>query len=265
LPASESDVDYIYLHARLIGICELYDRNRVISMNIGVFGGTFDPVHKGHLALAAAARDACRLSRIYFVAANLPPHRASHPVASYVHRYAMTALAVQSEPSFVASLLEAPREFLLHDRQSTRTALSSSPNYTIDTIRRLKQTIRMRDRVFFLVGIDAFKDIAGWREAENLFSECEFIVASRPGYSLADIASALPEKLRPREAASKPFAKQPARGALMLPGVRLYLLDNVRQNISATKIRQTVRARHSIHRFVPQSVEEYIRKQGLYR
>jgi nicotinate-nucleotide adenylyltransferase len=234
-------------------------------MNIGVFGGTFDPIHKGHLALAMAARNACQLSRIYFVPAHLPPHRTARPIATYIDRYAMAALAVQGEASFVASLLESPREFLVHDAKNTRTAMSSSPNYTIDTIRRLKQTIRPSDRVFFLIGIDAFKDIAAWREAENLFSECEFIVASRPGYSLADIASALPEKLRPRQAVTKPFEDQPARGALILPGVRLHLLENVKQDISATKIRQSVRTRRGIGKFVPQSVEEYIRKEGLYR
>lgn len=234
-------------------------------MNIGVFGGTFDPIHKGHLALAAAARRACQLSRIYFVPAFLPPHRTSRPIASYMDRYAMTALAVQGEPSFFASLLEAPGEFLSQQAKTTLTSVSASPNYTIDTIRRLKQTTRPSDRVFFLIGIDAFKDIAGWREAENLFAELEFIVASRPGYSLADIASALPEKLRPRQAVTKPFQKQPARGDLMLPGVRVHLLDDVKQDISATRIRQGVRARRSIGKFVPQSVEEYIRKQGLYR
>jgi nicotinate-nucleotide adenylyltransferase len=234
-------------------------------MNIGVFGGTFDPIHKGHLALAAAARRACQLSRVYFVPTHLPPHRASRPVASYMDRYTMAALAVQGEPSFVASLWEAPREFLVEEGKTSRTVVSCSPNYTIDTIRRLKQTIRRNDRVFFLIGIDAFKDIASWREAESLFSECEFIVASRPGYSMADIASALPEKLRPRQAVTKPFQNQPARGDLMLAGVRLHLLDDVKQNVSATRIRQAVRARRSIGKFVPQSVEEYIKKQGLYR
>jgi nicotinate-nucleotide adenylyltransferase len=234
-------------------------------MNIGLFGGTFDPIHQGHLALASAARQSCALQRVYFVPVNLPPHRSSQPVASYVDRYAMVTLAIQGEKSFLASLLEAPSEFLLHEGKTKRAALASSPNYTIDTIRKLKETLARRDRVFFLIGIDAFKDIASWREAESLFSECEFIVAGRPGYSLADIADALPEKLRPRPAVTQPFRKQPARGTLVLPGVSLHLLDSVHQNISATGIRQAVRARRPIGKFVPRSVEEYIRKQGLYR
>ena len=234
-------------------------------MNIGLFGGTFDPIHKGHLALAAAARDRCQLGRIYFVPTNVPPHKTAQPVASFFHRYAMTVLATQNEKSFVPSLLEAPTEFALQEKKGTRGAVAPAPNYSIDTIRKLKREFKKADRLFFLIGIDAFKDIAKWREAEALFSECEFIVASRPGYSLADVATALPEKLRPRAEVTKPFAKQPAKGDLVLPGVTLHLLDDVNQNISATAIRQAAAANRPIKRFVPESVEEYTKKEDLYR
>ena len=233
-------------------------------MNIGLFGGTFDPIHKGHLALASAAQKRCDLGRIFFVPTNVQPHKSSQPVASYFHRYAMTALATQGEKAFVLSLLEAPGEFILHDKKSAKGSVASAPNYTIDTIRKLKQSFRKIDRLFLLIGIDAFKDIAKWREAESLFQECEFIIASRPGYSLADVAASLPEKLRPRTEATKPFAKQPAKGDLVLPGVTLHLLDDMNQKISATEIREAVRAKRPIKKFVPESVEEYIRKEGLY-
>jgi nicotinate-nucleotide adenylyltransferase len=233
-------------------------------MNIGLFGGTFDPIHKGHLALASAAQKRCDLSRIFFVPTNVPPHKSSQPVASYFHRYAMTALATLGEKAFLPSLLEAPGEFILHDKKSAKGTVASAPNYTIDTIRKLKQTFKKIDRLFLLIGIDAFKDISKWREAESLFQECEFIIASRPGYSLADVAASLPEKLRPRAEATKPFAKQPAKGDLVLPGVTLHLLDDVNQKISATEIREAVRAKRPIKKFVPESVEEYTRKEGLY-
>ena len=233
-------------------------------MNIGLYGGTFDPTHKGHLALAAAARERCQLGRIYFVPTNVPPHKTAQPVASFFHRYAMTVLATQGEKAFVPSLLEAPGEFILEDKKGARGSVASAPNYSIDTIRKLKRELKKADRLFFLIGIDAFKDIAKWHEAEALFSECTFIVASRPGYSLADVATALPEKLRPREAATKPFAKQPAKGDLALPGVTLHLLDDVSQNISATAIRQAVAAKRPIRKFVPESVQEYIKKEQLY-
>src|SRR5438552_1679227 len=233
-------------------------------MNIGLFGGTFDPIHKGHLALAAAAQERCELGRVYFVPTNVPPHKAAQPVASYVHRYAMTTLATQAEKSFVASLFEAPGEFILHDKKSAKGSVASAPNYSIDTIRKLKPTLKKSDRLFFLIGIDAFKDIAKWHQAEDLFGECEFIVASRPGFSLADVATSLPEKFRPRTEVTKPFAKQPAKGDLVLPGVTLHLLDDVNQNIAATAIRQAVAAKRPIKKFVPESVEEYIKKEGLY-
>jgi len=119
--------------------------------------------------------------------------------------------------------------------------------------------------LLLLIGIDAFKDIAKWREPEALFGECEFVVASRPGYSLADVATALPEKLRPRNEVTKLFARQPVEGDLVLPGVALHLLADVNQNISATAIRSAVAAKRPIKKFVPESVEEYIKKEGLYR
>jgi len=176
----------------------------------------------------------------------------------------MTVLATQGEKSFLPSLLEAPTEFVLQDRKSARGTAAPAPNYSIDTIRNLKRGFKKADRLFLLIGIDAFKDIAKWHEAEALFRECEFIVASRPGYSLADVASALPEKLRPRAEVTKPFSKQPAKGDLVLVGVTLHLLDDVNQNISATAIRQAAAAKRPIKRFVPESIEEYIRKEGLY-
>jgi nicotinate-nucleotide adenylyltransferase len=233
-------------------------------MNIGLFGGTFDPIHRGHLALAAAARDRCGLGRIHFVPTNLPPHRTQQPVASFVHRYAMTVLATQGEKAFVASLLEGPAEYVLEDKKSSLRTVAAAPNYSIDTIRKLKREFKKADRLFFLIGIDAFKDIAKWHESEALFSECEFIVASRPGYSLADVATALPEKLRPRSEVTEPFLKQPAKGDLVLSGVILHLLDDVNHNISATAIRQALASKRPIKKFVPESVEEYIKKEGLY-
>jgi len=233
-------------------------------MNIGLFGGTFDPIHKGHLALAHAARERCELGRVLLVPTNSPPHKTSQPVASYFHRYTMTALASAGEKAFVGSLLEAPGEFVMHDKRGARGSVASSPHYTIYTVRKLKRELKKSDRLFLLIGIDAFEDIAKWREAEALFAECEFIVASRPGFSLADVATALPEKLRPRDDVTKLFAKQPVKGDLVLPGVTLHLLDDVNQNVSATTIRQAVKAKRPIKRFVPESVEEYIKKEGLY-
>jgi len=232
-----------------------YSRKRSkLRMNIGLFGGTFDPIHHGHLALARAARDQLKLGRVHFVPASTPPHRQRLPLVSYFHRYAMVALATAGEKDFLPSLLEAPG-----------VLPEGSANYSIDTIRRLKSTLKKSDRLFFVIGIDAFNDIATWRDSEALFRECAFIVASRPGYSLADVAHALPKSLRPPLAATKPFLKQPAKGDLMLTGATVHLLESVHQPISATAIREAVAAQRPLKKFVTAEVAEYIKKTGLYQ
>jgi|SRR5580658_916097 nicotinate-nucleotide adenylyltransferase len=236
-------------------------------MNIGLFGGTFDPVHRGHLALARAALERCKLHRIHFVAANIPPHKQRQPLSPFVHRFAMLALATAPEKAFVPSLLEAPGEAAPPGRTSVRTIkdLPEKPNYTIDTVRRLKRSFKAADKLFLLIGMDAFADIAKWHEPEALFRECEFVVASRPGYSLADVANALPETLRPRPEVTRPFHKQPAAGDLVLPGVTIHLLADLHQPASATAIRRAAAAGKPLGRFVDAAVAGYIRKMGLYK
>jgi nicotinate-nucleotide adenylyltransferase len=238
-------------------------------MNLGLFGGTFDPVHKGHMALARAAMEQCQLHRILFVPANIPPHKQKQPLLPFVHRFAMLVLATAEQKAFVPSLLEAPEEGGAASPPVAPTkaklAPKSSPNYTIDTVRQLKQSFKASDKLFFLIGMDAFADIAKWHQSEALFRECEFVVASRPGYSLADVANALPEKLRPRPEVTKPFHKQAAAGDLMLPGAAIHLLADLHQAASATAIREAAAAGKSLGRFVDVGVAEYIRKMGLYK
>ena len=229
-------------------------------MNIGLFGGTFDPVHRGHLALANEAMERCKLHRIYFVPANIPPHKQKQPLTAFAHRFAMLALATAAEKAFLPSLLEAPEE-----AGTGRKERQEKPNYTIDTVRRIKQSFKAADKLFLLIGMDAFADIAKWHQAEALFREVEFIVAGRPGYSLADVANALPEKLRPRAEVTQPFHKQAAKGDLVLPGVTLHLLEDLHQPASATAIRQAAAAGKALGKFLDPAVEGYIRKMGLYK
>jgi nicotinate-nucleotide adenylyltransferase len=233
-------------------------------MNIGLFGGTFDPIHRGHLALARAARERCGLSRILFVPANVPPHKQGHALSVFSHRYAMVALATAQEKDLLPSLLEAP-EVADSGVVGKEKARAAKPNYTIDTVKRVKQSFKKADRLFLLIGIDAFEDIAKWHQAEALFRECEFVVASRPGYSLADVANALPASLRPRQEVTCPFQKQAATGDLVLKGVTIHLLDEVYQPISSTVIRQAAAAGKPLTRFVEPAVADYIKKIGLYK
>jgi nicotinate-nucleotide adenylyltransferase len=230
-------------------------------MNIGLFGGTFDPVHRGHLALARAALERCKLHRIYFVPANIPPHKQKQSLSPFAHRFAMLTLATAEEKAFLPSLLEAPEE----GSTSIRKEREAKPNYTIDTVRRLKQILKASDTLFLLIGMDAFADIAKWHQAEALFREVEFIVAGRPGYSLADVANALPEKLRPRAEVMQPFHKQPPTGDLVLPGATIHLIGDLKQPAAATAIREAAAAGKPLGRFLDPPVAEYIRKMGLYK
>lgn len=235
-------------------------------MNIGLLGGTFDPIHLGHLALARAAAEKFNLHRVLFAPANLPPHKQKQPVSSFFHRHAMVVLATAGEKLFVPSLIEAPpltAPVALPGR-SKKSETPPRPNYTIDTVRSLKMTLRKSDHLFFLMGIDAFLDIGKWYESVALLAECEFVVASRPGFSLADVANALPEKVRPPAAITRPFQKQAATGDLVLPGVTVRLLDGVQQNISSSGIRETVAKGKAVGKLVPPAVAEYVQKMGLY-
>ena len=238
-------------------------------MNIGLFGGSFDPIHRGHLALAQAAASRYSLRQVLFVPANVPPHKQKQPLTAFIHRYAMVTLATQDEKHFLPSLLEAPEFTTNHvgtaapGRPAERS--SAAVNYSIDTVRRLKKSLKKSDRLFFLVGVDAFRDVAHWHEARALLAECDFIVASRPGYSLRDVAEALPEGLRPSAAVTRPFNKQPAKGDLVLPGLALHLLEGVNQSVSATAIRTAAAQGKPLARWLDPRVADYVRKHGLYR
>lgn len=231
-------------------------------MNIGLFGGTFDPIHRGHIALARAALERYGLGRVYFVPASIPPHKQRQPLSDYCHRYAMVALATAQEKAFVPSALEAPPATSTAGKGGAKPA---GANYSIDTIRRLKSLLKKSDQLFFLIGIDAFQDIAKWHEAAAVLRECPFVVASRPGFSLADVANALPESLRPRSSVTGPFAKHAAQGDLVLSsGVTIHLLDGIHQKISATAIREAVAAKRPLGKFVDPAVADYIKKAHLY-
>lgn len=207
-------------------------------MNYALFGGTFDPVHNGHLAVARAALQDARfgLDQLMFVPANVPPFKESQPVTSYETRFAMLMLALEQarEPRFSASRLEDPR------------ANPLGPNYSIETVRRFRTHLKPQDELFFLTGVDAFAAIAKWREPEALLVDAKFIVVSRPGFFMGNALAALPAGL----------------GHLRN---RVYLLETVHEDVSSTAIRAAVRGGDGLEKLVPAPVAKYIRKQGLYR
>jgi nicotinate-nucleotide adenylyltransferase len=218
-------------------------------MRIALFGGTFDPVHLGHLAVARAAAGKFDLSRIYFAPADLPPHKQKRKLTDFQHRFAMLALATAEDKRFVPSLLDAP---------------AGVPNYSVETVRRLKSSIAKSDKLYFLIGMDAFADIGSWRQPEQLLGDCDFIVAARPGHSLGDVARALPESVRPPEAALRTLSKR-QDGTVNLPGATIHLLGELRERVSSTQIRAAAhKSVEQLSRYVPRLVAEYIKKEHLY-
>jgi nicotinate-nucleotide adenylyltransferase len=233
-------------------------------MKVAFFGGTFDPVHRGHLAVARAAADRFGLDRIYFAPADIPPHKQKRRLTDFQHRFAMLALATADDPRFVPSLLDAH---------------TGEPNYSISTVRRLKSTLKKTDKLYFLIGMDAFKDIATWRQPEDLLAECDFIVASRPGFALNHVYRALPQSLQPSAASfsgrklrslhgprgGHGIGRAQKNGHVALPGVMVHLLPDLHERVSSTQIRAAARKSvKQLSRLVPAPVAEYIRKERLY-
>lgn len=218
-------------------------------MRIALFGGTFDPVHLGHLAVARAAAESFKLDLVYFVPAEIPPHKQKHQLTDFQHRFAMLALATAEDRRFVPSLLDAH---------------TGHPSYSVETVRRLRSTLGARDKAYFLIGIDAFRDIANWRKPVELLRECEFIVAARPGHSLGDVARSLPQVLRPPEPVLRTLSKQQS-GTIAVSGATVHLLRELRERVSSTQIRAAAyRSAKQLSRYVPRLVAEYIKKERLY-
>ena len=208
-------------------------------MNVAIFGGTFDPVHRGHLAVARAAQRACRLDRIYFVPADIPPHKRRQPITAYEHRYAMLAIALRGESTFIPSLMES-------SSQASGVRLRAKrPNYSIDTVRRFKRMLSKGDRLFFIVGIDMFETIDTWHKPKELMREVEFVVVSRPGYKIS------PPKT--------PFAQRRLRKTK-----EIHWVTNVAEDVSSTALRRGLASGSAVRGLVDEAVVDYIRKQHLY-
>jgi len=220
--------------------------------NIALYGGSFDPVHLGHLAVARAAAERFALARVYFVPADVQPLKSQQRVTSFYHRHAMLALALENEARFVPSLLEAPEIV----RASGKPA-----SYTVDTVARMRSRMQAGTRLYFLMGMDAFALIAKWRSAVELLRSVEFIVASRPGFPLRDVARALPEELRPDEAGARRLMES---GSLETNGANIHLLPGVNETVSATEIREAARRGSGLEKLVPHGVAEYITKLKIY-
>lgn len=216
-------------------------------MNIALFGGTFDPIHAGHLRAAEAAARRFRLHRILFIPSGNPPHKVKGDLTSFQHRFALVTLACAGDPRFVPSLLEMPSP-------------DGRIHYSLSTVQRVKRTAGPSDHLYFLIGVDAFLDFPCWRQYRKLLDSIDFIVVSRPGFSDGDIAGIVPPDMirTTRKSSSN-------SNAIALRKTTLHILGGVNAPAASHKIRAALRAGKRVTGLVPPLVEEYIMKEGLYQ
>jgi nicotinate-nucleotide adenylyltransferase len=211
------------------------------SRRLGVLGGTFDPVHVGHLDAAEAARASLELDEVLFVPAHDPPHKPADPGATAFHRFALVALAVQEWPGYRVSDMELVRE---------------GASFTADTLRALHARGCTTSRLFFIVGADAFADIAMWREFPAVLDLANFAVIARPGTTIDDALARTPE-LAPRVRALN-------RGWSHDAGTGIYLVAARTRDVSSTAIRARLARREPIDDLVPAAVARHITSHHLY-
>lgn len=198
--------------------------------NIGILGGTFDPVHYGHLIIAEEVREKFNLDMVVFIPTGMPPHKAQIKVSHVRHRFNMVCDAVNTNPYFEASSIEMER---------------SGYTYTIDTLMKLKEIYGDDSRLHFIIGADIIWDLLTWKEYKKVFLMCEFIAVLRPGFKRDSL---LGEVGRLKE----------------VYAAKIHALDIPLIEISSTIIRQKARDGRSIKYLVPECVEAYINKNKLY-
>ncbi|KAF0197732.1 MAG: nicotinate-nucleotide adenylyltransferase [Bacillota bacterium] len=199
-------------------------------MRLGIMGGTFDPIHWGHLVTAEAARHQFKLDQVLFVPSGQPPHKQGRKVSSPEHRYLMTFLAIANNPMFHISRLEIDRPGF---------------TYTYDTVSHLKAEYGQNIELFFITGADVMRDILTWYKAEELLSICHFVAASRPGFTLLDYM------------AHADLSRFKENGSI-------HLIEVPAMAISSTDLRRRITIGEPIRYLVPEAVENYIYKNHLY-
>jgi len=218
---------------------------------VALFGGTFDPVHAGHIAVAQAAQRRFHLDAIHFIPSSRPPHKTKMALTPFLHRYAMVALACADHATFVPSVAEADMD-------------GATPRvfYTIDTVRRFRRE-HPDDHLYFIVGADQFLELPTWKNYEALLDCCDFIIASRPGFKLDALRLVIPPEKLGADGSTANSGANPGKIALRKSSI--YMLTTVSSHVSSTEIRNRLDEHKGIHGLVPPRVEEYIRGQALYR
>jgi nicotinate-nucleotide adenylyltransferase len=219
-----------------------------------VLGGSFNPIHFGHLHIARSCQRLFSLSQVHFVVAASPPHKSPEEMIAFMHRYAMVCLATLRKPSFIPSLIELEPE--------------ASP-FSVDTLSKLARHVdRSRGVLYFIAGGDSLNEVKSWRESETLLTTYNFIFVLRPGARMEDHRDILPERSLPlvrnlcglrRVQMQRRIAEEERSGEN-----RIYIVDLDAPDISATKIRILAGAGKPVKSVVPAPVRDYIRKLNLY-
>ncbi len=204
-----------------------------VPARVALFGGSFDPPHRGHVAIARAAADQFDLDKVLFAPAGRQPLKSSLGATPFEQRMAMTALACAGDPRFAVSEIDAPRA-------------DGGDNYTVDTLARLV-SLYPDATIFNLAGLDSFLDLARWREPERLLALAEWIVASRPGFAFR---GGVPEPVGMRLTAAQ--------------RARVHVLNEVHEDVSATALRERLRAGEACANLLPPGVARYIAERRLY-
>jgi len=214
------------------------------GMRTGIFGGTFNPIHQAHLRIAEEVREKCALDRVIFVPAASPPHKRVSDDVSFAHRLAMVELAVADHPQFLVSDLESCR---------------GGKSYSVHTLEIFRES-NPNDELFFIIGMDSFRDLASWKDYERLFGLAQLVVVSRPGVEVGTPAELLPVAIKEQ------FCYDQAPNQLRhQSGHRVIFLQDTYLDISSSRIRQLVAAERSIRYLVPSEVADYIIRNRLYR
>ena len=218
---------------------------------VGVFGGTFDPPHLGHLILAEEIRESFGLGEVYFMPCNEPPHKDSNNLTEVKHRFAMVVAATLHNPSFVVSSIEANRK---------------GKSFSIDTVRELQEHMGDEVQIVFVTGIDAFVNIETWKDHRKFLDLCHIVVVSRPGHGFEEVAK-MPTWIGDRVVDLREGDLLPQEQLEQCPNGEwhVFLSDALHIDISSTEIRERVTARLSVRYKVPDEVGRYIRANGLYR
>lgn len=221
---------------------------------LGALGGSFNPIHSGHLLVARRIRDLFRLQHVYFIVAETPPHKPPGGLVPFFHRYAMVSLALAGSRTLVPSAveLEPPR----------------SP-FSVHTLEKLgRKHGPGQSRMYFIAGGDSLLDVGSWHESERLLASYDFIFVTRPGFEIPDPAAMLPRSARhgmlDLRGSTPADIRTAVRAAEARGERRIYFLDILAPDISASEIRQRVAAGEPVDKLIPAGVREYIEKLQIY-